>query len=92
MDGNQGVNFGIRKDFFNKKLQVRITGADIFRTDSNFYYNGNYGGIETSGVRTFDNQRFGLGATYTFGNQKLKNTKKNNNALDEELRRLQSNN
>jgi iron complex outermembrane recepter protein len=90
--GNQGLAFGIRKEFFNKKLQVRITGADIFRTDSDYFYVGDYGGIFVDGVRTFDNQRFGVGATWKFGNQKAKVRKKSASAMDEELNRLQGSN
>ena len=90
--GNQGLAFGIRKEFFNKKLQLRITGADIFRTDSDYFYVGDYGGIFVDGVRTFDNQRFGVGATWKFGNQKAKVRKKSASAMDEELNRLQGSN
>lgn len=90
--GNQGLAFGIRKEFFNKKLQLRITGADIFRTDSDYFYVGDYGGIFVDGVRTFDNQRFGVGATWKFGNQKAKVPKKSASAMDEELNRLQRSN
>jgi iron complex outermembrane recepter protein len=92
VSGNQGLNFGIRKDFFDKRLQVRITGSDVFRTDSDYFYNGDYGGILVDGIRTFDNHRFGLGATLKFGNQKAKVRKKSGSALDEEMGRLQGSN
>jgi hypothetical protein len=42
---------------------------------------GDYGGILVDGFRTFDNQRFGIGATWKFGNQKAKTRKKNQEAL-----------
>jgi iron complex outermembrane recepter protein len=90
--GNQGLSFGLRKEFFNKNLQIRITGSDILRSDSDYFYAGDYGGIVTDGVRTFDNQRFGLGATLKFGNQKAKVRSKTKSALDDELNRLQSTN
>jgi iron complex outermembrane recepter protein len=86
--GNQYLDFGLRKDFLDKRLQVRLTGADILRTNSDYFYNGNYGGIEIDGVRTFDNQRFGAGATWKFGNQKVKAAKRAKGAMEEELRRL----
>ncbi len=88
--GNPLVNGGLRKDFFDKRLQVRITGNDILRTNSDFFYNGNYGGILVTGSRTFDNHRFGAGLTFKFGNQKLKTRKKSGSALDDELNRLQN--
>ncbi len=86
--GNQQVNVGFRKDFLDKRLQVRLTGSDVFRTTSDYFYNGNYGGIEIDGVRSFDNQRFGAGATWKFGNQKVKAAKRSRGAMEEELRRL----
>lgn len=90
--GNKNVSFGMKKDFFDKRLQIRITGADIFRTDSDYFYNSDYGGILLDGVRSFDNRRFGINATWKFGNQKLKSRKKTSNVLEDELGRLQGSN
>jgi iron complex outermembrane recepter protein len=87
--GNQSLDFGLRKDFLDKRLQVRVTGADVLRTNSDYFYNGAYGGIEIDGVRSFDNRRFGAGATWKFGNQKVKAAKRSKGAMEEELRRLQ---
>jgi hypothetical protein len=86
--GNQYLDFGLRKDFLDKRLQVRLTGADVLRTTSDYFYSGNYGGIEIDGVRSFDNQRFGAGLTWKFGNQKVKAAKRSRGAMEEEMRRL----
>jgi len=86
--GNQAFNFGLRKEFFNKRLQVRLTGADVFNTNNEYFYNGDYGGILIDGVRIFDTRRFGAGATWNFGNQKVKSTRRTKGAMEEELRRL----
>lgn len=86
--GNQRINYGLRKSFFDKKLEVRLTGSDIFRTDSEFNYSSEYGGLNVAGVRSFDNRRFGAGATWKFGNAKVKGVK-SKGAMDDELRRLQ---
>ena len=86
--GNQYLDFGFRKDFLDKRLQVRLTGADILRTNSDYYYRGDYGGIGIDGVRSFDNRRFGAGATWKFGNQKVKAAKRPRGAMEEEMRRL----
>jgi len=88
VDGGYAINFGIKKDFLNKKLLLQVTGSDIFRTRSDFYYNSNYGGMQVNGVITFDNQRFGINATYNFGNQKAKATKKRKSAIDDDLNRI----
>ena len=86
--GTYGLNFGIRKDFFDKKLQIRITGSDIFRTESEYPYYSNYGGYDLNGAYIMDGRRFGIGATYKFGNQKAKNKIKSKSALDDELNRI----
>lgn len=88
IEGTHGLSFGIRKDFLDKKLQIRITGSDILRTESDFPYNSNYGGLLLNGAYITDNRRFGLGATYKFGNLQAKNKTKTNSALDDELNRI----
>lgn len=88
VDGAHGVNIGLRKDFFERRLLVQLTGNDIFRTSSNFYYRSNYGGMEVDGFRTFDNQRVGINLTYNFGNQQAKARKRSRSAIDEELNRI----
>lgn len=88
--GNKDLSFGLRKEFFDKNLQIRITGADILKTTNQYFYNGFYGGIQLDGVREFDSQRFGIGATWKFGNQSIKTKKKSTSGMDEELNRLQT--
>jgi hypothetical protein len=87
IDEFYGVNLGIRKNLLKDKLQVRLTGADIFNTGSDFDYLGNYGGINIKGVYLADNHRFGFGLTYKFGNNKIKN-KSRKGGLNDELRRI----
>jgi len=88
VDGGYSINFGIKKDFLNKKLLLQLTGSDIFRTRSDYHYKSNYGGKHVDGVITFDNQRFGINMTYKFGNQKAKATKKRKSAIDDDLNRI----
>lgn len=88
VEGNQRLDFGFRKTFLDGQLEVRITGSDVFKTDSDYFYKGNYGGIQTDGVRSFDNQRFGAGVTWNFGNQKLNTMRKSRGGMDDELKRI----
>ena len=81
------VNIGIKRAFMNERLLLQITGGDILRTSSDYFYESNYGGMIIDGVRTFDNRRVGFSATYKFGNQKAKGRKKQS-AIDDELRRI----
>ncbi|MFY0606074.1 MAG: TonB-dependent receptor [Cyclobacteriaceae bacterium] len=87
IDGFYGIEFGIRKNFFDEKLQVRLTGSDIFNTASDYAYFGDYGGLEIVGTYLSDNHRFGFGLTYKFGNQKIKRQRRSG-ALDDELNRI----
>jgi iron complex outermembrane receptor protein len=89
IEGTEGLSFGIRKNFLNKKLQLRITGADILRTESDYPYNSNYGGIDLEGVYSADNRRFGMGLTYNFGGEKSENSRRKS-GLDEELDRIEN--
>jgi hypothetical protein len=89
VQGNQSLNFGIRKSFLDQRLELRITGSDILLTTNDYFYNGDYGGILVDGVRSFDTRRFGAGATWKFGNQKIKGVRKTKGAMDDELKRLQ---
>ncbi|MFO7601404.1 MAG: TonB-dependent receptor [Candidatus Desulfacyla sp.] len=82
------VNFGIRKDFLDRKLQIQITGSDIFRTGSDYHYKSNYGGMIVSGIRSFDGQRFGISGTYNFGNDQAKAKARRKSAIDSELNRI----
>lgn len=82
------VNFGIRKDFLDRKLQIQITGSDIFRTGSDYHYKSNYGGMIVSGIRSFDGQRFGISGTYNFGNDQAKAKGRRKSAIDSELNRI----
>jgi iron complex outermembrane recepter protein len=88
IEKHHGLNFGVRKDFLNRKLLVQLTGNDIFRTGSDFFYKSNYGGMVVDGVITFDIQRFGFSLTYNFGNQQEKTRKRSRSAIEDEMRRI----
>lgn len=87
IDDYWGIDFGIRKAFWNDRLQLRITGNDIFNTSSDYGYYGNYGGLEFDGYYGSDRSRFGVGLTLKFGNNKIRK-KSRRSGLDEELRRI----
>lgn len=87
-EGNHGLEVGVRKAFLNRMLILQLTGSDVFRTNSDYFYQSNYGGIVTDGVRTFDNQRFGFSLNWNFGNQQAKARQRNRSAIDDEMRRI----
>lgn len=83
-----GLNIGLRKNFMNKRILLQFTGNDVFKTGSEFFYNSNYGGIISDGIRSFDNHRFGFSITYNFGNQQAKARQRSRTAIDDELERI----
>ena len=88
VDGYSGIDLGLKKEFLDKKLLVQLTANDIFRTESDYPYNSDYGGMIVHGVVSFDNQRVGLNLTYKFGNQKAKVRKKGKSGIDDALNRI----
>ncbi len=87
-DAYQGLNIGVKKYFIDRRFLIQLTGNDIFRGSSDYYYHSNYGGMVVKGVITFDNQRFGINVTYNFGNQKAKVRNKSKSAIDSEMNRI----
>lgn len=79
--------FLCRIEFAVDKLQVGLTGADVLDMGSDFSYFGNYGGININGIYKADNARFGFGATYKFGNSKIKR-QQHKGGLSDELYRI----
>ena len=65
------------------KLQVRLTGAEVIETGRDFPYLWNYLGVIIDGIYKADNARFGFGATYKFGNNKVKRQQRNGGLSDE---------
>ena len=88
MDAYQGLNVGVKKYFMDRRFLIQLTGNDIFRGSSDYYYHSNYGGMVVKGVIIFDNQRFGINVTYNFGNQKAKVRGKSKSAIDSEMNRI----
>ena len=88
VEGNHRINMGVKREFFDKKLLVQVTANDLFNTGSIYYYESDYGGMIVDGDIGFDGRRFGVSATYKFGNQKSKKSRRGKSAIDDELRRI----
>ncbi|KAA3631491.1 MAG: hypothetical protein DWQ02_16325, partial [Bacteroidetes bacterium] len=88
VDGNHRVNLGLKREFFDKKLILQVNANDLFNTGSIYYYESDYGGMIVDGDIAFDGRRIGVNATYKFGNQKSKKSRRGKSAIDAELRRI----
>jgi hypothetical protein len=87
VDGNHRLNLGVKREFFNKRLLLQVSGSDLFNTGSRYYYASDYGGMIVDGNIFFDSRRITFNATYMFGNQKAKARRKKS-AMDDELNRI----
>ncbi|MFY9150975.1 MAG: hypothetical protein WAO52_03095 [Prolixibacteraceae bacterium] len=72
----------------DQKLLIQLTTSDIFRTESDYPYNSDYGGIVVHCVVSLDNKRAEISLTTKFGNQKTKTRKKGERELDDGLNRI----
>ncbi len=88
VQGYYRIDLGVKREFFDKKLLLQVTANDLFNTGSIYYYESDYGGMIVDGDIGFDGQRFGVSATYKFGNQKSKKSRRGKSAIDDELRRI----
>jgi hypothetical protein len=83
------VNLGLSYFLFDKSLQLRLNGNDVFNSSSDFGYLGDYGGLYIDGAWSGDISRFGGGLTWNFGNQKLKGRKRRKTGIDDEINRIE---
>lgn len=88
VEGNQRINLGLKREFFNDRLLLQLTANDLFDTGSTYYYSSDYGGMIVDGNIFFDGRRFGVNLTYKFGNQEAKRASRRNSAIDAELERI----
>lgn len=87
--GMGSVNIGLQKNFFEKKLSVRLNMTDLFQT--NFLRNSiAYPGFEMAMINRVETRIARLNLTYSFGKNTGK-TSRRRNAQEEEQRRINTN-
>ena len=85
-DANWSVGAGVSKEFFNKKLKVRLNASNIFR-QVGWKGSSEFNGLKSYGNGRFDNRFISLSLSYNFGNQKL-NSRKRKTGLESESKRV----
>ena len=78
-------NVGLQKRFFNDKLNVKISGNDLFFT-SGWRGSSEFNGLRKTGGGNWDSRRATLSMSYNFGNQKVKSRKRKTGLGDEAKR------
>ncbi|MCB0525422.1 MAG: outer membrane beta-barrel protein, partial [Saprospiraceae bacterium] len=72
---NWSLDVGLQKKFLNNRLNVRISGSDLF------YQTGwdgvsSFDGLVSTGSGRWDSRRASLSIGYRFGNDKVKSRKR----------------
>jgi hypothetical protein len=78
-------NVGLQKRFFNDKLNVKISGSDLFFT-TGWRGVSEFNGLRSEGRGFYDSRRATLSLSYNFGNQKVKSRKRKTGLGDEAKR------
>jgi len=84
-DSNWSLDVGLQKRFFGDKLNVKISGSDLFFQS---FWSGisRFNGLEARGSGRNDNRRFTINLSYTLGNNNVKSRKRETGMEAEEDR------
>lgn len=74
-DENWSLGVGIQKKFFNDKLNVKLSGNDLF-FESGWQGVSRFDGQTNTGNGVWDSRRAALSLSYNFGNQKVKSRRR----------------
>ena len=86
-----GIDLGIQKLLFDKKVTLKIAATDIFRTAVPFRAKTDYGGVLLRFWVTRESQLLRINLTYRFGNSKVKGARQRQAGLDNETKRITTN-
>lgn len=84
-DPSFSLNVGLQKKFLNDKLNVKLSGQDLF-FESGWSGASQFSGLISNGMGNWDSQRVDLSLSYNFGNAKVK-SRSRKTGLEEEMKR-----
>lgn len=76
------LDVGLQKKFLNDKLNVKLSGSDLFYT-SGWRGGSIFNGLNSTGSGNWDSRRASINLSYSFGNQKVKSRKRTTGMEDE---------
>jgi hypothetical protein len=87
LESSYAVNLGLQKSFWDNKATVRINASSILGPHQ---YRAHYlgSGLDIRWVNEWEGRRINMNFTYKFGNQKLKDSRKKRDALEDEKGRV----
>lgn len=68
---NWGLNIGLQKRFFADRLNVKVSGSDLFYK-SGWRGHSDFNGLYSQAMGNWDSRRVSISASYNFGNSKVK--------------------
>jgi hypothetical protein len=87
LESSYAVNLGVQKSFCENKVTVRINASSLFGPHQ---YRAHYlgSGLDIRWVNEWEGRRINLNISYKFGNQKLKDSRKKRDTLEDEKGRV----
>lgn len=85
-EANWSLNLGIQRQFFDKKLKIRLTANNIF-DQPGWKGSSSFDGLESYGTGSWDNHYVSASLSYNFGNQNVK-SRKRKSGLESEGKRV----
>ena len=85
-----GVNLGISKQMFDRRLTLRLNAQDIFYSQK-FRGHQKYENLDIKIVGFGDSRQVRFTASYRFGNQKVQQARRRSGGADDEQSRIQKN-
>lgn len=88
-ESNWSLNLGLQRKFLDDKLNVRVSGQDLFY-ETGWDGESNFAGLISQGSGRWDSRRISVSMNYQFGNQNIK-SRKRRTGLEDEAGRLGGN-
>lgn len=88
-ESNWSLDLGLQRKFFDDKLNVRVSGQDLFY-ETGWDGESSFAGLVSQGSGRWDSRRVSVSMNYRFGNQKIK-SRKRKTGLEDEAGRLGGN-
>lgn len=89
-DDMWSIDAGVQRKFFDDALTLKLSVSDIFHSQR-WSGSSRLGVLHIRGNGYWDSQRLRLNATWNFGNQQVKGARRRSTGLEDEQRRIKSN-
>lgn len=80
------MDFGIQKQIPDKKITVKLSVSDVFKTQGQKYYS-DYQNMDLTGIQKYDSRRLQLNLSWRFGKDNVKPARQRSTGLEEEAGR-----